>query len=295
MSYGHARNTGIPYVRNYNEALALFNKAKPIKGTGANGGKIPLGHRHRVSEFYIEKVQGTEKIECYCYRTPVVTFHPDGNIELISGGWSSPTTAYFLEDILPITCRIKDSSLVVRLSSGEYKFRGDGLIIKYADGQLVPTNVKPDYVYRVKRKESNIVRKNYAEFTKYFMGMVKVREGGMAKYEEYINVFGKDDKFTQDPRPNLPNDVALRKPEEVESIFAMMQSDDYDMRYKAMLLIMKQFGKRHYWKENGYSITTAGVKMAMSNLIFARHKEEVFELVEVPLGTIKEDSWSHLF
>ena len=294
MSYGYSRNTGIPYIRDYNEAQTKMDNTKPIRGGGANGGRIALGHRHRVAEFYMGKNEG--KIECICYRTAVVTFHPDGNIELRSGGWSSTTTAQFIEDVLPISCRIIQSSLVVGLPSGEYRI-GKGLMLKRDEhGCLVPTNVEPEYVYRVKRKESNRIKKQYTEFTKYFMGMVKVREDGMAKYDEYINAFGKDEQFKQqEARPNLPTDIALRDKGQVEGLFAMIESDNYEVRYKAMLLIMKQFGKRHYWKENGYSITTESVKNAMNNLIFARHKEEVFELVEVPLGTINKDSWSHLF
>lgn len=296
MSYGYSRNTGIPYIRDYNEAQTKMDNTKPIRGGGANGGRIALGHRHRVAEFYMAKNLTNQAIECICYRTPVITFHPDGNIELRSGGWSSTTTAQFVEDVLPISCRVKDSSLVVGVNGGEYKFRSEGLMLKYIDGKLMPTNVEPEYVYRVKRKESNRIKKQYTEFTKYFMGMVKVREDGMAKYDEYINAFGKDEKFKQqEARPNLPVDIALRDKEQVEGLFAMIESDNYEVRYKAMLLIMKQFGKRHYWKENGYSITTESMKNAMNNLIFARHKEEVFELVEVPLGTIKKDSWAHLF
>ena len=294
MSYGHNRNTGVKRLWNYADAVAKFENTKPIKGTGANGGRIALGHRHRVAEFYMEK-KDDKRVECICYQTPVVTFHPDGNIELNSGGWGSQTTAYFIEEVLPVSCRVKDSSLVIGIDGGEYKM-SRGLMLKRIDGKLTPQNVEPEYVYRVKRKESNRIKKQYTEFTKYFMGMVKVREGGMAKYDEYINAFGKDEQFKQqEARPNLPTDIALRDKGQVEGLFAMIESDNYEVRYKAMLLIMKQFGKRHYWKENGYSITTESVKNAMNNLIFARHKEEVFELVEVPLGTIKKDSWAHLF
>ena len=295
MSYGYSRNTGIPYIRDYNEAQTKMENTKPIRGGGANGGRIALGHRHRVAEFYMSKNPTSQAIECVCYRTPVITFHPDGNIELRSGGWSSTTTAYFISEVLPVGCRVKDSSLVVSIGGGEFRL-DRGMMLKRVDGKLMPTNVEPEYVYRVKRKESNRIKKQYTEFIKYFMGMVKVREDGMAKYDEYINAFGKDEQFKQqEARPNLPTDIALRDKGQVEGLFAMIESDNYEVRYKAMLLIMKQFGKRHYWKENGYSITTESVKNAMNNLIFARHKEEVFELVEVPLGTIKKDSWAHLF
>lgn len=295
MSYGQQRNTGIPYLRNYDEAVAKFEKTKPIRGGGANGGRIALGHRHRVAEFYMHK---TEKgaIECICYRTPVVTFHPDGNIELSSGGWSSNTTAQFIEDVLPITCRVNQSSLVVGINGGEYRFRGSGLMIGWVDGRLSPLNVEPDHVYRVNRKEANNVRKHYEQFTKFFMGMAKLRGGEAVADAEFIRVFGADEsKGGHTAKAKMPSDIALRKKEEVDGMFAMMESDDHEMRYKACLLIIKQFGKRHYWKDMGYSITPEGVKRAMNDLVFARHKETVFELVEVPLGTIKKDSWSHLF
>lgn len=296
MSYGQQRNTGVPYLRNYNEAQTKFEKTKPIRGGGANGGRIALGHRHRVAEFYMHKNPNNQAIECICYRTPVVTFHPDGNIELSSGGWSSNTTAQFIEDVLPISCRVNQSNLVVGLNGGEYRFKGSGLILKYIDGKLTPQNVEPDYVYRVNRKEANNVRKAYADFTKFFMGMAKLKADEPIADTEFIRVFGADEsRGGHTTKAKMPSDIALRDKEQVDGMFAMIESDDHEVRYKACLLIIKQFGKRHYWQNMGYSITPESVKNAMNNLVFARHKETVFELVEVPLGTIKKDSWSHLF
>ena len=295
MSYGYSRNTGIPFLRNYNEAQTKMENTKPIRGSGANGGRIALGHRHRVAEFYMTK---TDKgaIECVCYRTPVVTFHPDGNIELRSGGWSSSTTACFIEDVLPISCRVNQSSLVVGFNGGEYRFRGEGFMLAWVDGRLSPLNVEPDHVYRVNRKEANNVRKRYAEFTKFFMGMVKLTEGEVIKDQEFVRVFGEGDRYGDEIRPKLMNDIALRSKEQVEAFFTdYIESDDHEMRYKACLHLMKQFGKRHYWKNMGYSITKEGVTKAMNDMVFARHKDVVFDVVEVPLGTIKKDSWSHLF
>ena len=297
MSYGYSRNTGIPFLRNYNEAQTKMENTKPIRGGGANGGKIALGHRHRVAEFYIEKAQGTDKIECYCYRTPVVTFHPDGNIELNSGGWVSTTTAQFIEDVLPIRCRVNQSSMVVGINGGEYRFKGHGLMLGWVDGRLSPLNVEPDHVYRVNRKEANNVRKNYEQFSKFFMGMIKLKgEDSVVSDVEFVRVFGEGDRYGDEIRPNLLPDVALRNKEQVEAFFTdYIESDDHAMRYKACLHLMKQFGKRHYWKNMGYSITPEGVKKAMNDMVFARHKDTVFDVVEVPLGTIKKDSWSHLF
>jgi hypothetical protein len=294
MSYGHARNTGIPYIREYADAVAKFENTKPIKGTGANGGRIALGHRHRVAEFYMEK-KHDGRVECICYRTPVVTYHPDGNIELNSGGWGSQTTAYFIEEVLPVSCRVKDSSLVIGIDGGEYKM-SRGLMLKRIDGKLTPQNVEPDYVYRVKRKEATKARQRYAEFIKFFTGMTKLRGEDVITDEEFIRMFGADEsRGGHTTKAQMPSDIALRNKEQVESMFAMMESDDHEMRYKACLLIIKQFGKRHYWQNMGYSITPESVRKALNDLIFARHKDEVFEVVEVPLGTIKKDSWSHLF
>ena len=295
MSYGQQRNTGIPFLRNYDEAVAKFEKTKPIRGSGANGGCIALGHRHRVAEFYMHKTENGA-IECICYRTPVVTFHPDGNIELSSGGWSSTTTAQFIEDVLPISCRVNQSSLVIGLHGGEYKFRSEGFMLAWVDGRLSPLNVEPDHVYRVNRKEANNVRKNYEDFTKFFMGMTKLRSEGVIADAEFVSAFGEGDIYGNEVRPKLPSDIALRNKEQVEAFFTdYIESDDHEMRYKACLLVIKQFGKRHYWQNMGYSITPESVKRAMNNLIFARHKDTVFDVVEVPLGTIKKDSWSHLF
>ena len=54
MSYGQQRNTGIKRIQSYEQALELLENVKPIRGSGANAGRIALGYRHRVAEFYLE-------------------------------------------------------------------------------------------------------------------------------------------------------------------------------------------------------------------------------------------------
>ena len=43
--FGYSRNSGIPFLRSYSEALARFENTKPIKSKGKNGGLVPLGRR----------------------------------------------------------------------------------------------------------------------------------------------------------------------------------------------------------------------------------------------------------
>lgn len=292
--YGQQRNTGIVLLRTYEEALSHLESTKPIRGSGANAGKIPLGFRHRVSEFYIEMNQD-KSIDCMCYRTPVVSFKPDGNIVLQNGGWSSITTCMFIEEILGISSRIKDSTVVVSFNGGEFKVANE-LCLKRIDGRLTALNQEPSYVHRVNRKQANIVRKEYAEFTKFFTGMMKLREDGLILDDEYINVFGADDgRGGHTVKAKMPNDVALRDMEQVNAITNLMQSKDPQDRYMASLRIVKQFGHRSYWKNMGFRMQPASIKRAMDNLIFAKHKDVIFDVEEIPVGTIKKDTWKHLF
>ena len=291
MSYGQQRNTGIKRIRNYEEALDLLENTKPIKGSGANGGKIPLGYRHRVAEFYLE-LNEDKSIDCMCYRTAVVSFKPDGNILINNGGWTSITTCMFIEEVLGVSSRIKDGTINVSFNGGEYRV-DDELCLTRVDGRLTAMNQAPSHVHRVNRKQANIVRKDYTEFTKYLVGMLKLREDGWVLDAEFINVFGA---FENHPNQcDMPRDISLRCEAEVNLITDMMQSKDPQTMYRASLQIIKQFGQRHYWKDMGFSLQPHLAKKAVDTIIFAKHKAEVFDVEEVPVGTIKKDLWKHLF
>lgn len=292
--YGQPRNTGIKRIRNYEEALSLLENGKPIRGKGANGGKIPLGHRHRASEFYIE-MSKDKSIDCVCYRTPVVSFKPDGNIVVQNGGWSSITTCMFIEETLGISSRISDSTVTVSFNGESYKVANE-LCLKWVDGRLTAMNQEPSVVHRVNRKQANIVRKDYAEFVKFFVGMMKLRDDGMITDDEYINVFGVDEgRGGHTVKADMPNDVSLRCEAEVNLITDMMQSKDPQDMYKACLCIVKQYGRRHYWKNMGFSMQPHLVKKAVDNFVFAKHKDIIFDVETIPVGVIKKDTWKHLF
>ena len=292
--YGQQRNTGIKHLRTYEDALNLLENTKPIRGSGANAGKIALGYRHRVAEFYVE-MNSDKSIDCMCYRTAVVSFKPDGNIIVQNGGWSSITTCMFIEEVLGISSRIRDCTVVVMFNGGEYKVTNE-LCLKRVDGRLTALNQEPSYVHRVNRRKANEVRKSYVEFTKFFTGMMKLREGGLILDDEYINFFGADeDRGGHTVKAKMPDDVALRSEAQVDMLMNLMQSKDPQLMYEASLRIVKQFGARSYWKNMGFRMSPASVKKALDNLIFAKHKDTIFDIEEIPVGVIKKDGWKHLF
>ena len=278
MSYGQQRNTGIKRIQSYEQALELLENVKPIRGSGANAGRIALGYRHRVAEFYLE-MREDKSIDCMCYRTAVVSFKPDGNIVLKNGGWVSITTCMFIEEVLGIGSRVSDSTVTVHFNGEVYKVAPE-LCLKRVDGRLTALNQEPSVVHRVNRKQANIVRKDYTEFVKFFTGMMKLREDGLIEDAEYINVFGKENHNIE--RADLPNDISLRKTEEVDMLANMMQSKDPQDMYYACLRIVKQFGKRHYWRGMGFSMQPHQVKKAVDNIVFAKHKDIIFDVEEVP-------------
>jgi hypothetical protein len=292
--YGQQRNTGIVLLRTYEEALSRLESTKPIRGKGANAGRIPLGFRHRTAEFYIE-MNADKSIDCMCYRTAVVSFKPDGNIVVQNGGWSSITTCMFIEEVLGISSRIRDCTVVVMFNGGEYKVANE-LCLKRVDGRLTAMNQEPSHVHRVNRKQANIVRKQYTDFATYFNGIMKLREGGLILDDEYINFFGADEnKGGHTVKAKMPDDVALRDEAQVDALLNLMQSKDPQKMYEASLRIVKQFGARSYWKNMGFRMPPASIKKAMDNLIFAKHKDTIFDVEEIPVGTIKKDAWKHLF
>jgi len=99
-SYGNGPLSGafIPRIRTYNEAYKRYQDTKPIRGS--NPEIRPLGaRRYKHLELRMDK---DENIECVLYGSPCVTFLKQTDTILLKhNGWVTPSTAAFIDKILP--------------------------------------------------------------------------------------------------------------------------------------------------------------------------------------------------
>jgi hypothetical protein len=186
----------LPYVREYSKALGILNNTPPIKGSGTNGGMIPLGARNNVTAYSVRAgtVDATD-VEFVLYKTPVITFKADGRILVFMEKWNTNTTREFINTILRVSCYAKSGKSVMELTGGEKAvIPPTGLVLRY-DTEATPPRLvfddKPKFTgYAVSRAKANKVRAQFSQFAKYFKGCVNLRSVEMA-VTSYYNPFNR--------------------------------------------------------------------------------------------------------
>lgn len=174
------QNSGIPWIRSYQEALAHYEDVTPIRGTGSNAGTRPLGARNKP-HFQIVK-HANLAISCRLYKTDVITFFYDNEILFNTDRYNTGTTANFISQVLGRPCGKYDNRLVLHVDGGEYTVN-QSLRLKNVDGRYEVTKCQQDIVHTINRKAMNEIRKPYQEYIAYLSGMAKMCEGKMAVAE----------------------------------------------------------------------------------------------------------------
>lgn len=184
----------VPRVTSYAQAVRLYEKTKPIRGTD----KRPLGRRRDHHTYSIRK-NADGCMELVNYNTPVVTLDPPTSdaaeapdtpqfFRIKLGGWSSVSTRQFVEQTLGIRTSGKGRYSVLHIRGDKYTIKGsEELTLSLdRDGWHVH-NPAERTSYRINRKASNNVRARYKKFADYIKGMVSLRteEKGL-EYTEYL-------------------------------------------------------------------------------------------------------------
>lgn len=81
----------------YDTALEHYKSVKPIRGSSPE--LRPIGRNRRYK--YCEIRKGDDRIDAVLYGTPVVSIFKDGRIQLRTGNWLTPSTARFMDAVLP--------------------------------------------------------------------------------------------------------------------------------------------------------------------------------------------------
>lgn len=91
----------IPHIPNYETAKRLYDGTKPIRGSLDD--VRPLGKRRDKHKLI---TKGTdERGEYYAaklYRSELVKYYPNGTVLLTTDGWSSMSTAKFIDRVAPV-------------------------------------------------------------------------------------------------------------------------------------------------------------------------------------------------
>ena len=170
---GYQTVMNVPRVLSYELAKNLHDSIKPIRGRSPE--IRPLANRRDADTYWV-KMDGDDVV-FMLYKSPVITYKPDGGVVLTADQYSTVSTHQFFYRVLGIGAQASRNTSVITLGDKRYTMRGkDTLTLKMMDGNwCVVAGAKTQFAWHLNRQSANIVRARYKEFTTYFKGMVALR------------------------------------------------------------------------------------------------------------------------
>lgn len=151
----------------YDTARKHFETVKPIRGRSPE--LKPLGSNRAYTQCQIEIDELTWGVSATLYSTQCVTIYPDKTIKLHRDSWLTPSTANFIDAVLPTkfgTVSLRKRRLIYKNASGqEYVIPQSGLMLQASDDWStadikIDVNNEPKlYEYKADRKVLNAIRK----------------------------------------------------------------------------------------------------------------------------------------
>ena len=170
---GYATIMRVPRVDNHRHAKQLHDISKPIRGRSPE--VRPLGDRRDADKYHIRK--NGEAIELVLYKTPVITFMPDDEVEVFTNGYDTVSTHQFITRILGIPASGLRGKTVLAVNGVKVVLsNGEKLRLKRGEsGNWHPLNPTTQYGWKLDRKAITNVRNIYVDFYKYLKGFVNLR------------------------------------------------------------------------------------------------------------------------
>lgn len=170
---GYATVQRVPRVHSYADALKIHDKTKPLRGRAEE--IKPLGNRRDADTYHIRK--HGDAIELVLYKTPVITFEPDGEVVLFVDNYNTVATHQFLSHVLGISVGGVRRTTVLTINNSKYTLAGQDKLRLRRDegGNWRVINPTQQWSWRLDRKEVTNVRSKYGEFYKYLKGFVNLR------------------------------------------------------------------------------------------------------------------------
>ena len=316
-TYNSAR---LPSMINYAYAKTVFKDAVPYRGRYPV--EKPLGKNRRYDHMQIHQRIRSIEVEgdplgkfattyaCKLYSTDCIEFYPDESIVLRVNSWRGPTTMMFMNYTL------QEHIGSVQSESGKWYFvnkggeafvmptgGGEEMHIHFVDGHgFIPKDLKPEYKYKVRRKEMIRLRKYYSDFTEYGKTML-MADGKLGTHTELQKElqglgFGGSNFIGNRIYENYGESKKISVPEQRAKLMGMveqaMENNDLELKYKLMKVVASINCHYDYHTSTQTGNPVNFVKI-FDELIKYQHRDSIFEAVEQEIGVPFRDRNGYVF
>jgi hypothetical protein len=305
---------------NYAYAKTVFKDAVPYRGRYPI--EKPLGKNRRYDHMQIHQRIRSIEVEgdplgqfattyaCKLYSTDCIEFYPDESIVLRVNSWRGPTTMMFMNYTL------QEHIGSVQSESGKWYFVNKGgeafvmptganeeMHIHFVDGHgFIPKDLKPEYKYKVRRKEMTRLRKYYSDFTEYGKTML-MADGKLGTHTELQKElqglgFGGSNFIGNRIYENYGESKKISVPEQRAKLMGMveqaMENNDLELKYKLMRMVASI--NCHYdYRTSTQTGNPVNFVKIFDELIKYQHRDSIFEAVEQEIGVPFRDRNGYVF
>lgn len=243
-----------------------WHETKPIRGRAED--VRPIGERRRdwerIVRVHLPDNPSEDAYAARLYRTNVVTYYPDGLVELECDQWATPTTAEFIQRYSPVSCVKRAKRLWVTLGGGikvPIPLNGP---LKIREGEngwyaINAETIKRNAVDRTKMKEARAKIRPFMLWAKTFLGMSEgwVMDETRAQFAVTTELswrrvhyhFGLPNgiknvvcdlplnQWEREKHKTLPED-ARKYRYDYEGALELLTSEDINTRFKVLLTIL---------------------------------------------------------
>ena len=314
---GHATIKRVPHVHTYEQALSIHNNSKPIRGRAVE--VRPLGDRRDGDTYRIRKNE--DAIELVLYRTPVITFMPDGEVVLFIDGYNSVSTHQFISWVLGVSTHGARRTTVLTINGNKFTISDkDKLRLRKEGEKWHVLNPTAQWGWKLNRKEVTNVRTRYGEFYKYLKGFVNLRtEVKKPKYwqpekdcvtvekEEFKTVFGNTVSIREyaymDKRGKQSMNYTAVKPDQYEQsakAFEYLIRPDQPEEGKhtnfykaALVLIAKLDADEMDIRTDEVYAQSKHVVPLLDDVLFMLYAHQVLVRYQLPMGKVSSGIYEH--
>jgi hypothetical protein len=303
-------------IRSFEDAQKKYESTKPIRGRGDETIR-PLSDRSAVDTYSIrKKTDGANNVsyECWMYKTPVITYNENGTIVFDMGSWPSASTRTFISEVAGFPCGIKDGVSYVHVPGiGNVVMPDRGpTAIRFIAGKWELVISMPVFEVQMQRKAANAVRARYKEFIDYVDNVLKLRvehnKWGTVEiitftaqeFEDQLKgtlAWGKDWPYLTEPlmkstdygRSMADHFLSLVSSDQPESI----KTNNFYSAFLLLIAVRKGYHDlSQIQKDVRHPTQCFELRQKLKEVLYRCHNDEVFSVVELPVGKIPNKKYA---